>query len=410
MIRRVTKTGRSILLVLSAVVLVSGCAAPSRPLQVWTNVAEVAFVVEHYNAVHDARVEVSFVENLVEALTQEVTSADVVIGRWVNTPTVNRFMTHRDSYATTGLGENDSRQERTRIVLSVPASLLEEQNEWIPVSFNLPAVAYLHGLIVPPDDNRITLPEMSEAMPADGPPVSFVPAASTETTYALNRALGLSVAADETGNPILDATTLEAASRAVASWREIEGRSAADERAYAARYLNGTPVQLLRTGRIGFWYFSTRDLFSWTFFSRNDIGFRWLASDDGAVAVTDDVVYAGIPQSSEQRTGAVRFLDWIMSPQTQAMIAREKIRERVDSFGFLEGLSTIPEVNRVIAGEIHSQLAGRIPHPTAVTFPNVLPRYWNEALEEVVGPMLADEADAPAIESAIRRWYNQRGD
>ena len=59
---------------------------------------------------------------------------------------------------------------------------------------------------------------------------------------------------------------------------------------------------------------------------------------------------------------------------------------------------------------MYPKLRGRIPAPEALAVPGILPRYWNEAVEQVVAPFLVQPESAEDLTARLERWYRQRGD
>ncbi|MFW5827799.1 MAG: hypothetical protein ACOCU4_06895, partial [Alkalispirochaeta sp.] len=161
-------------LIVLATVLVGACAEEDEPLVVWSNVAETAFLVERYNFIHDADLQFRYVGNLTERFTQERPEADVIIGRWVNTPPVNALMR--------------SREDSFTIETDLPP--VDAGPYWIPLSFNLPAVATLPDVADQLDDFAVALDDLANLYTTDTPPVHFAPAADPQAVYILHRVLG----------------------------------------------------------------------------------------------------------------------------------------------------------------------------------------------------------------------------
>lgn len=372
----------------------SACAGPDEPVVVWSNIAETAFLVERYNFIHDADARFRYVENLTESLTQERPEADVIIGRWVNTPPVNALMRGHETYLSP--------------TADVPP--VDAGPHWIPLSFNLPTIAALPEVADQLPEFSVSLEDISQLYIADTPPVHFAPAADSRSVYALHRSLGFLPRADEEGAPTWNDTDLRRAISRFSEWRAEHNGSLQAEQTYIERYLYERPVQQLEKGRISAVYFSSEELFTWRFFDERDLSFRWLSSPEGRLYANENVVYGGVPAATDRSSGASRFLTWVMDRETHVSIMRSKLEARVDGFGFLEGFSVHESVNRRLEEEIYPELSGRIPHPEAVVFSGALPRYWNEARTAVVEPYLRDGAESGELAAELSLWYRQRGD
>lgn len=386
-----------------ALLLTSCAPRESEPLVVWSDVSEMAFVIERYNYIHDQQVRFVPVDDLTQALTQEAPEADLVVGRWVHTPVVNALMLpYRNTLAPEAYQHID-------------AGLLALSSPWLPLSFNLPALFASAGQRLPGDGLRLSLADLGELYTEDSGVLHFVPSRSPETMYALQRSLGFSISLeqedqDETRGGTRDIRGLERSMAAVRAWQREYNGGLEQEAAYSQRLLYERPERLLETGRTTVVYAAGNDLLDWNFTGQRRFHFRWLAGPDGTIHANEDVVYAAVPESSGEREAAARLLAWLIDPQAQQDLIRAKVAARVDSFGIYDGFSTIAEVNRFIAREIVPDVAGRIPRPAAVVFPSALPRYWDEARDAVVAPFMITSPDGEGLERELALWYNQRGD
>jgi hypothetical protein len=385
------------LAVVAAAVFLASCSVPEGPLVLWSNVPEVAFVVERYNHLMGGDVQFRYVENLTQALTQQRPEADVVIGRWVNTPVVNRLMLPR-----TGYFPEDG---------SIDETILAGSPAWIPLSFNLPTFVFdPDSPLEAAGSYALSLTDLAVLYGTDAEEIHFAPSMDADTLYALHRSLGFGPTADDGGGARWSEGALERAVQQVREWQVEHNGGPRAERAYGERYLYVPLLRQLELGYIGVVQMSSNRVFSWRFFDERAYAFRWLASPDGTVTIGEDIVYGGIPRTSDRRNDAVRFLEWITDPAVQTELVRAKIEHRVDSFGVLDGFSTIRETNRTIETAIHRDLAGRIPDPGALSFPEPLPQYWDEARSAVVEPLLQAGRSSDELATALDLWYRQRGD
>jgi hypothetical protein len=392
-----------------AVLILASCSGPQeRPLVVWSNVTDVAFAVERYNLLENQQVHFKFVPDLAQALTQERSDADLVIGRWVNTPIVNRLMVPVESY----------RQRRNGTaggITNVDPIFRKDETPWVPLSYNLPAFIFTEADLYVTGSFGLTLERLETDIvftdTADGePPPVFAPSADPAGLYALYRSLGYDVTVDDTGSPRWSTRSLTDAMNRVRSWQERVHGGSREEGRYVADYLYDPPRRQLENRRIGVVYGSTDTAFDWSFLGDRNLGFRWLLRGDGRIPVHENIVYAGIPRETGRRDSAVTFLQWITTPSVQVDLVSEKIDSRIDTFGFLEGFSTVPEVNTELSRTVYPKLRGRIPAPEALAVPGILPRYWNEAVEQVVAPFLVQPESAEDLTARLERWYRQRGD
>lgn len=394
MIRSRRLTVRVLELVLTTILVGASCTQPDEPVVVWSNIPETAFLVERYNFLQEADIRFRFVENLTESITQQRPEADVVIGRWVNTPPVNALMREHEVYLSAAA--------------DVPPA--DVGPHWVPLSFNLPAIATPPDVVEQLPEFAVSLEDISQLYTSETPPIHFAPTADPQAMYALHRSLGFFPGVDSAGAPTWDNEQLSQAISRIGDWRAEHNGTVQEERTYIERYLYERPLQQLQKSRVSVVYFSSEELFTWQFFDERDVAFRWLSSPTGRLYANENVVYGGVPSTSDRSPAAARFLTWALDRETQVSIMRSKVDARVESFGFLEGLSLHESVNRRLADEIYPELAGRLPHPEAVTFSGPLPRYWNEARRNVVAPYLRQETEPGGLRAELSLWYRQRGD
>ena len=397
------------------VTAVSCQSESDQPLVVWSNVTDTAFVVERYNAVSERPVDFRFKNNLTESITQEYFDADLVIGRWVNTPEVNTLMADVDSYRDTDGGRASSTAERERPALDIPLSVLAQSPQWVPLSYNLPALAFVPEITHVDTDLSLRIEELAEQTSPHPtasvePPLLFAPTATRDGIYAVYRSLGFRPTAGEDGGPTWVEEDLTAAVERFRAWQTQTNGSSAEESEYIERYLYEPLLRQLETGKVRFVYRSSNDLFTWTYLANRRFDHRWIARSDGGIDVNEDVVYAGVPKQTKNRADAIALLAWLTRKSVQIDLVEEKVRARIDTFGFLEGFSTLTRANNDIAAAVYPRLVGRVPAVETLIFPGVRPRYWNEAIEQVVAPTLIESEEVSRLSERLRRWYYQRGD
>jgi len=397
--------------------VLSGCSEPAQgPLIVWSNDPDTAFFVERYNLDAEEPVHLRYVDNLSEALTQERAGADVVIGRWVNTPTVNELMLPVAEHVVPRERPTDpADSDPARRGPGIPDSFTRISSAWVPLAFTLPAVAYATDHTYVTEPFAVAFPELVDVIRGpitadETPPPLFAPTADAAGIYALYRSLGFETASTPAGVPVWQRNDLEQAIGIVNSWTESHFGSLTAERDYIDEFLYDPPFRLLETERVALVYRNSSDLFSWSFFEDYRFDFRWLATPDGPIRINEDIVYAGIPSRSGRRDDAISFLQWITSPSVQVELVREKSAAGIDTFGFFGGFSTIPAVNAEFTAALYPRLAERLPAPGVLVPPGTHPRYWNEAIQQVVAPFLVDPSTAEQLAARIDRWYLQRGD
>lgn len=402
-------TYRRALAALWGLFVLAGCEQTPLPLVVWGDHPDAAYVVERYAAETEVDARFQFRDNITEALTQERVVADVVIGRWVHNPTASPVVLPFIAFPDVpGLALGDD---------GAPG------DAWIPISYQLPAVVFVSArLPVPPFPtvDRTTLATvLAERRAAIGGSAylpGIMPTADAAAAYRLVRAEGAAFTADRSGRPAWDAGSVTRAAAGASQWLVDINGSEEEQAEYIARYLYEPWYRQLETGRVEAVLLASGEALDWTFFGDDTFDVRWLARPDGSIAVLENVVYAGIPDATDNARGAAEFIAWLQQPATQVALVGGKLEQRLDSFGLFGGFSVNDDANRQILAAYYPRLVGRVPQGDALRFPGIIPRYWDEARAAVVEPALRDAlatgsvVDEGDLMRRLDRWYNQRGD
>ena len=175
------------------------------------------------------------------------------------------------------------------------------------------------------------------------------------------------------------------------SWvRDVNG-GAPTQQEFADRYLYEPFTELLRRGRILFYYVSSSELFRLGAARMEGLDYRWLSVDD-RVPVLSNVASMGIPREARHKRAARAFLRWFFSVEAQNAILAESSagKMRGEAFGIAGGLSTLPEVNERALAKYHPLLIGHIPTPEFLRFPEALPADWEDIRDTLVRPWLQE--------------------
>lgn len=338
------------------------------------------------------KVDFEYVPNLVEAMTQRRVEADLIVGSWINTPTVTELMAP----------------------VSGVAAAISSDGVWVPLAFTLPTIVYETDGELGEAGATVTLDELGRILYGDGEvpenaPLRFVPSYRDGTPYVLLRSLGLVIGTDTEGDPIIDRSSLATHLETLRAWQTRYHRSLAAEHAYRERYLYEPWQRLLEKDRLEAVYLPSDQLLSWDFHAEERWAFSFLVDEDGSFFALDGVVYAGIPLSTDAERGATALLAWLTTPDVQIDLVGQKLVQRIDSFGLLGGFSTNERVNDAMLEEIYPGLSSHRFSLDRVRLPDQRARYWAEALERVVYPSL-DSIEEVDLAAELARWYRQRGD
>ena len=340
----------------------------------------------------DQDVDFEYVPNLVEALTQQRVAADLVVGSFVNTPTVTTRMASLEP----------------GIPGASPGSV------WLPLAFSVPTIVYESDGPLADTDRTLAFDDLGNLLYGsdtheDIEHPRFLLAFPSGTSWVILRSLGLNVTGDPNGDPLIDEAEITGGLETIRQWQERYHGSPQREREYRDHYLSEPWPRLLEKGRIDALYLPSDTLLGWDFVAEERWRFSILTLPDDTYFALDNVVYAGIPQASEIKGDALALLAWLADPDVQIDLISQKLVQRIDSFGFFGGFSVHERVTTSMMEDIYPGLAAHLFSPVDVILPEEQPRYWNEALERVVYPAL-DSPSSVDLRDELSRWYRQRGD
>ena len=395
-------------------IVAAASVGADEPFVLWTDQPDMALIVEIYNASHDTAVTLRYHNRLASALIQEAPEADIVVGTFLNTSsTVGLFSSLRTVY--------DGLEEEPFPAL-VSTTFVDSDPVLLPLAFGLPAIAINPEAAVRTSPVTITMEEIERnagkynrfTASGEARRLAFVPMLDPTAKYVLLRILGTDFTAGEGPVDVAwDNERLGTDTETLFEWTTRICGSRESEHLFLDKYLYDPIPRQFERNRIAFAYFSSPSLLAWNDDVTTD--FRWLADADRRVPVLEDIVWAGIPATAGRPDRADEFLKWLMDPETQEQIIRVKIERRIERFGLFGRLSTIDTVNRLYLAALYPRLQGRILSWERYIVPRRLPRYWDEALDAVLIPLLANpevdrEGVSGRLEGRLSQWYLQRGD
>jgi ABC-type glycerol-3-phosphate transport system substrate-binding protein len=384
-----------------AAALSASCSEPADgPAEVWTDAPALALAAELFNGSQSRyAVEVRWVDDLALALRAAKRPPAVVAGRYLKGSIVRdafrpldflfaRHRVDRDSFYADilALGEADGKQ------------LL------MPLSFNLPAVAFEAGAAAPADEFTISLAEMASPSSDFGRGSAGAKGgmASARMGFSprwdpdfLALAVGSLGAAFRQGKGGLSwsGDGLARALDEVRGWTDRVDGSAAAADDYQFKYLYAPAYQYVREGRALFAYMKSSDLFLIPDDKRSELDFRWFAAD-GRVPVSDDIVYVAASRDGAGREAGEAFAAWLFSEGSQAAILELSRRSRAmeSNFGIAGGFSSMRSVNEKYFAKYYPALLGHMPPAASLSVPAALPEDWRALRKEVLEPWLLEAA------------------
>jgi hypothetical protein len=391
---------------LSGFVLASCAKEGTGEAVIWTDVPELAIAVELFDAsAGGPRVELAWKGDLAEALSRAGGKSGeaypaLVVGRGLGS---DRFRDRLD--ALDYLIDKGSINRAAFYPELLEGGIVSGKRVLLPVSFNLPAIAFRRGQTVGGGGFTLSLEEMS------GPSMAFNAAESggyarmgfsprwNESFFAAALdsgaagSKGASFRLSRSGELAWDAEGLAASLAALASWSARANGQAALEDDFAFKCLYAPPYRWLKEGRVLYAYMDSSELFALSEERRADLDFRWFASR-GRVRVSEGSAYAGLPRGAPGRKSAEAFLRWLLSPSAQkAMLERaSSARELENSFGIAGGFSSIRSVNEEAFPMYYPELVGHAPQ--ALALPGPFPEDWRSLEAGLIEPWALEAAAA----------------
>lgn len=385
----------------SALGLASCSETGAGPTAIWTDAPELALAVELFNSSQDRYlVELEWKAGLAEAVRQAKEPPGLVVGRYLKNQGVRERLRSLD-YLFGELVVNQSSFYPGLLALGN----VEGRQMLLPVSFNLPAIAFARDAAPVGDGFLLGLADMAPAASAfnrrAGGGFSRMGFSPRWDPAFLVLAANAAGAGFKEGKPLAwNEKGLAAGVEALRAWTVSTNGSAAQEDEFQFKYLYTPGYQYLSSGRALFAYVDSSAFFTIPDDKRASLDYRWFASR-GGLPLSDDLVYAAIPRSGAGRPAAEAFLKWLFREDSQdALLERSRRTRAIErSFGVVGGFSSIRAVNERILPLYYPSLVGHLPPAEALMSPNVLPGDWPELKSAVVAPWLA-EATARAAPAA----------
>jgi hypothetical protein len=395
----------------AAAAILAGCGfGLETTVQLVTNRAEMAAYVDRFNALQsEVKVAASYQESPAQAVLDGV-SGDIVIGEWLSSPAVMDRMDGLGDIVKAG--KIDPAWFYSRLLAM---GSRDNRPVLVPLSFSLPAIVYvrqptdLPTMFMPLD----TLQNMSKTFNKSNKAGAFVnvgfsPAWYPDFLTSTALLFGAHLRPGRNGLPAWDENGLKKTVDFTRTWLENVNGNAGADAAFSKRILVQPWYKLLSSGKTLFALASFTDLFALPEEERRDFDFRWL-SQDGAIPVLDNVLYAGVLRTARDKAGAKAFLQWFCGLSVQQSLLTVNQSRRIGVFGALNGFSALKSVNERDLPAKYPLLLGHIPMENLLTFPDTLPDNWVKVRDSVVLPWILDTAsgeETQPLEKRLEDWQN----
>ncbi|OQX29278.1 MAG: hypothetical protein B0D92_04560 [Spirochaeta sp. LUC14_002_19_P3] len=115
-----------------------------------------------------------------------------------------------------------------------------------------------------------------------------------------------------------------------------------------------------------------------------NLAIRYFAGD--RVIPVQSVTWGGIGKNSPAKRQAAEFLQWLLTPDVQTQLMDRWEKDGLTVFGFLNGLSSIPQVNQTAVVERFPAIRGMLPENHFLFAMPILPDRWSRIRNEVIVP------------------------
>ncbi len=418
---------------LASLLLLSCSLFEKKPALLWTDTPEILIAVEMFNASQSSRLmEVRYEKDLPVSLStlpdKSTVSPSLVLGRGLRTQTLgDRFQSTEFLFGPLALRKD-----------AFYASLLEggatnKRQTLVPVSFDILLVLMrkdmsmqdqvdgMTELDVPPVDAAvITMEEIQRraslftaASQGAGKRIGFSPRWPDKdflfqwvqlggASFSEN---GLNRERKSPGGSSLplawNPEGLETAVDALRTYIGAMNGSAAAEDAYAFKYLFAPGYKNVETGKILFAAIKSADFFTLPPVLRARFDYRYF-SENGQLALSEGIRYAGIPKSAPDKATARKFLKWFFKAENQKAILEKSrtLRLSESAFGIAGGFSALQDVTEAIMPGYYTELIGHIPPKAMIAPPLPMPPRWPSLKTEFLLPWL-DAAAGESLDAPI---------
>ena len=361
--------------------------------QIWTDHPEFAIYGAYFNTVQNQyKVSVKYHEFPADELKISGNTPDIIVGSWLKNSSTGTYFRTLD---------NILNPKKLSSAVFDPRLLeigrIDKNYYLLPVSYNIPALVF----------SKDKSNELSNPFTIDFDEIKILSKNyNTETRNAYTRmgfsplwndnflftAAVLSGASFREAQPLSwDSYALDSSMEFIYNWtHEINSNSQAEED-FTFKYFFEPPEKLIQSGRIFFSYMESRDFFTMSSDSKNNLDFRWIM-ERNRVPIAEDLVFMGIPKKAKSQKAARAFIQWFFRTESQRLLLEYSRVNRINenAFGICGGFSSLSSVTEQIFPRFYPELLGRMPPAENFIPPSILPGNWAAIKERVVLPYIHD--------------------
>jgi len=410
-----TRIARHIAQTLLCLVLISGCTSLYDPSVVLcSNKAEFAAYAEAYNSAQSEYiVQIRYEKQPGIDQNDRRRPPDLLISTGLTDPSLlDTFQPLNRLFKETETDPEDFYQNLLLL------GTREDKQHVLPLNFNLPVVVYLEGalteeppeLLIPLDFMRSQSEAFNTAEDEILSRVGFSPLWNEEFLYYTAILFDAGFGATESGAVDWNPSALGSAVEYLRSWITETNGGYEREAAFREKYMKIPYYKLLEERRILFYFTDTESFMRIPPEKRERLGFRWL-SGSGQIPVLDNITFAGVPRSAQNKAGAYDFLRWIFESETQTELMEINQYKRLKGvYGIASGFSSLRAVNERHLPQPHFYpfFLGHIPTAEMLRFPLRLPVHWGDMKAEIIEPWLVEAVINPEPPESLATFLATR--
>ena len=188
----------------------------------------------------------------------------------------------------------------------------------------------------------------------------------------------------------------------IVDWISTSASSLEAEKVFAERYHYLPDNMLLSANRL---QFVRTDFHAWNILpgtATANLDLRYFA-DDRHIPVPS-ITWAGLTKKNKE---ADSFIQWLLLPETQKLLIDRWEREGLPVFGFLNGLSSIPQVNETVLTARFPDFLNMLPENHYFAVQQYLPDRWQRIRDEVIAPWFTAAIYSPENVETFTQAYNK---
>ena len=400
----------ALLIIISAVFLLSGYSLfTKKTFVIWTDQPAIITYIENFNTSQKSvKAELVYKKNPAEEIRKTKTHPDLVISSSLNSVRVIENFSKTDSLFSKNKISSDIFYSKL-----LKQGKIEDKQFLIPVSFNLPALMFRKGEVSYNISNFVlneqNLIDISKDFNTENSSlIAFSPRWNRDFLVHIASLYGASFREKGSGRLSYNIDNIEKSLSFVRNFIETTNKGIDNDIAFEDKYLYKPAENLIDEGKIFFSFTDLRNFYATSQKERVNLNFRWTSKDDYIMA-NPDIIYAGIPRHAENKRGAMNFMEWFFSHETQQKLMESAKEKRTRSFGICMGFSSIKSVNEQIFPKHYPLLVGHIPPEDILEFPEPRPLEWEQIKEEAVLDWLyresANSSTETSLDEAVNNWY-----